>query len=302
MRIALVTTSWPESSDAPSGHFVQAEARALERAGHEVVVIAPPPGGAFGWPGVESRVRERPIRAGEAAWWVASARHRLTHLPAVHRTIAHWAIPSAWPIGVAGPGALDVVSHGGDVRLLLALPNIVRHRIAGAIAGRARVWRFVSERLLSGLLREIDAETRALVERIALVEAPALDMPDIRLRVLQMRERLGARKVAVCVARLVASKHVDRAIEYVASSHKFDGLVVVGDGPERASLQRLARFRGIDARFVGVVDRGEALAWIASAQALLHGSDAEGASTVVREAHELGTPVVVLGADGCLER
>jgi glycosyltransferase involved in cell wall biosynthesis len=88
---------------------------------------------------------------------------------------------------------------------------------------------------------------------------------------------------------------MERAIEYVAASDAFDGLVVVGDGPERSRLERLARSRHVDAQFLGVVDRSEALAWIGAAHALLHASDTEGASSVVREARALGTPVVVLG-------
>jgi glycosyltransferase involved in cell wall biosynthesis len=194
-------------------------------------------------------------------------------------------------------GALDVVSHGGDVRLLLALPHGIRCRIASAIGRRACTWRFVSERLLSDLLRAVDADTRALVGRIATVQPSRLDMPDVGHRIDRLREHLGLRKVAVCAARLVPSKHIERAIEHVAASRAFDGLVIVGDGPERANLERLARSRQVDAHFIGVVDRSEALVWIGAAEALLHASDAEGASTVVREARALGTPVVTLGAD-----
>src|ERR1019366_3159812 len=104
MRIALVTTSWPAHEGDPSGHFVQAEARELERAGHEVLVVTPEPGGAFGWPGVSSRVRERPWRAIDALRWVRGPRAQVAGLR-VDRVVAHWAVPCAWPIGVAAPGA-----------------------------------------------------------------------------------------------------------------------------------------------------------------------------------------------------
>ena len=102
------------------------------------------------------------------------------------------------------------------------------------------------------------------------------------------------RRVAVSVGRLVASKRVERAIEHVERTSDLDALVVVGDGPERSKLERLARARGVDARFVGALERGEALAWIGAADALIQASTAEGLSTVVREAEALGTPVVVL--------
>jgi glycosyltransferase involved in cell wall biosynthesis len=293
VRIAIVTTSWPASDDDAAGHFVRTEALALERAGHEVEVVAPRAGGAFGWPGVAARLRERPTRAFEAAAWVLDARRRLARSRAAH-IVAHWALPSAWPIASSvAPGAsLDVVSHGGDVRLLRALPGLVRGDLARRIASRARAWRFVSSALRDELLRALPARARCEVERVARVEPAALTLPDVREAVTDRRRSLAGRRVAVSVSRLVSAKRVDRAIEHVAGSRAFDVLVVVGDGPERARLERLARDRGVDARFVGVVGRREALTWIGAADAVLHASEAEGLSTVVREAEILGTPVI----------
>ncbi|HWL85328.1 MAG TPA: glycosyltransferase, partial [Polyangiaceae bacterium] len=76
-----------------------------------------------------------------------------------------------------------------------------------------------------------------------------------------------------------------------AAAHRAH-LVVVGDGPERERLEVLARERGADVRFVGRRPRRETLAWIAVADALVHASEAEGLSTVVREAETLGTRVI----------
>jgi glycosyltransferase involved in cell wall biosynthesis len=120
------------------------------------------------------------------------------------------------------------------------------------------------------------------------------DLSAVRLRAAELRRELGARTAAVCVGRLVESKHVARALEHVARSRVADVLVVVGDGPERMRLEQQARSLGVDARFVGVVPRELALAWIAAADVVLHASSAEGLSTVVREADALGTPVVRL--------
>jgi glycosyltransferase involved in cell wall biosynthesis len=298
MRVAIVTTSWPAPSGRPgdaSGHFVRTEAEELERSGEEVVVVAPPAGGAFGWPGVAARLRENPARAVEVARWVVLARRRVRAL-APARVVAHWATPCAWPIGIAARDArLDVVSHGGDVRLLARLPLALRDRVACAIAERATEWRFVSDALRHELCACLGAEARARVGRIAAVRAPSIEMGDlagVRRHAADLRRGLGARSAAVCVGRLVESKRVDRAIEHVARSEAPGLLVVVGDGPERPRLERLARSLGVDVRFVGTVDRGVALAWIAAADVVLHASTAEGLSTVVREAEALGTPVV----------
>jgi glycosyltransferase involved in cell wall biosynthesis len=300
MRVALVTTSYPAYEGDPSGHFVQAEARELERQGHAVVVVRPGAGGAFGWPGVAARVRERPWRAVDAMRWVASARREVAGLN-VGRVVAHWAVPCAWPVGVAAPGAeLEIVSHGGDVRLLAALPAPVRGRVVTGLARRARAWRFVSERLLDTLLASLDAQARARVEAVAQVRAASLEELDVRAAVAQRRRELGATRVAVSVGRLVPDKRVDRAIEHVArgaNGRSVDALVVVGDGPERAKLERLAARRGVTARFVGTVPRQEALAWIGAAEYVIHASRTEGLSTVVREAEGLGVPVVAIGEE-----
>jgi teichuronic acid biosynthesis glycosyltransferase TuaC len=293
MRIAIVTTSFPSSEGDPAGHFVRTSARELERRGHEIAIIAPPAGGAFGWPGFAARVRERPYRALEAAAWVVRARARASHID-VQRVIAHWAVPCAWPIGTASRAPLEVISHGGDVRLLARLPARARARIVHVIASRAVGWSFASEALMRDLLVSLDRPTRSVVERVAVVRAPALEIPDVRDAVARVRRDLGTTRIAVVVGRLIATKHVDRAIEHVARTRDVDALVVVGDGPERVRLERLARARRVDARFVGILGRDEALAWIGAADALIHASTAEGLSSVVREAEALGTRVVPL--------
>ena len=298
MKVALVTTSWPAFEGDPSGHFVQAEARQLERAGHDVLVVTPEPGGAFGWPGAASRLRERPWRAVDALRWVARARAQVAALGA-DRVVAHWALPGAWPIGIAARGAeLEVVSHGGDVRLLLALPGAMRTRVVRKIASRATVWSFVSETLRDRLIAGLEpGRERALVEAISRVRPAHLDVPDVREAIDARLRHLAGTRVAVSVGRLVASKRVDRAIEHVAATDDLDVLVVVGDGPERGRLEELARTRGVDTRFVGRVTRHEALAWIGAARVVLHGSEKEGLSTVLREAEHLGVPVRELMED-----
>ena len=300
-RIAFVTTSWPANEGDPAGHFVRAHARELERCGSEVVVVTPRLGGAFGWPGVAARLRSRPVRALDAARWVIAARRQVVRL-APNRIVAHWAVPSGWPIGITARVPLQVVSHGGDVRLLAALPGLGRHAIVRTLATQATSWSFASEALLRELLNALDGPTRALVARVAVIQSPALEIPNVAAAISQLRRDLGTARVAVCVARLVRSKRVDRVIEYVAQTDALNMLVVVGDGPERPRLERLARDRRVNARFVGAVSRRDALAWIGSAQVLVHASETEGLSTVVREAVALGTRVVRLAPHASLAR
>jgi glycosyltransferase involved in cell wall biosynthesis len=69
-------------------------------------------------------------------------------------------------------------------------------------------------------------------------------------------------------------------------------LVVIGDGPERASLAKEAEPLGAAATLLGALPRREALAWIRAADVLVHPSAVEAAPTVVREARALGVRVV----------
>jgi teichuronic acid biosynthesis glycosyltransferase TuaC len=267
-----------------------------------VSVVAPRPGGAFGWPGAAARIRERPARVWEAVRWVTAARRQLASLGA-DRVVAHWAIPSAFPIATPSRGLLatatpqwaelEIVSHGGDVRLLCALPAIARRHIVRSLASAARPWSFVSQALLDDLTASLDAETRSALERVATIRPAPIELPDVSVRAAELRKAFAGSRLAVCVGRLVATKRFERAVVYVAdrADQKRCSLVVVGDGPERGTLERFARTRGVDARFVGAVGRSEALAWIRAADVLLHASEAEGLSTVVREAEALGTRV-----------
>ncbi len=292
MRIAVVTTSYPADDDDASGHFVRTEVRRLEREGHDVRVIAPRPGGAFGWPGVAARVRENPWRVVDAARWVIEARREVARAQ-VDRVVAHWAIPCAWPMGIASTAELDVVSHGGDVRLLARLPATVRGVVVRAIARRAKEWRFVSASLRDELLRLVDAEDVSRVRAIARVEEAAIEMPvieELRAKAAVRRRAIGeGAPLAISVGRLIASKRVDVALAYAAEHGA--RIVVVGDGPERARLEAKAAELGVDARFVGKVSRTDALTWMAAADVLVHASLEEGLSTVVREATAIGLRV-----------
>src|SRR5690606_15223209 len=118
VRIGVVTTSYPQAPGDPSGHFVEAEVRALAAQGHDVVVISPGKSNdAFGWPGVMARLEERPTRALGVARFVYTAARRLRELGPFERVIAHWLVPCAWPIARGLDVPLEVVCHGSDVRL-----------------------------------------------------------------------------------------------------------------------------------------------------------------------------------------
>jgi glycosyltransferase involved in cell wall biosynthesis len=93
--------------------------------------------------------------------------------------------------------------------------------------------------------------------------------------------------LAVVVGRLFDKKRVDVALRALALLPQIQ-VIVVGDGPQLDSLQRTHP----DVRFVGNLNRAQALEWISAADLLVSASLEEGCPTVVREARFLGTEVV----------
>jgi glycosyltransferase involved in cell wall biosynthesis len=318
-RVAIVTTSYPRSESDAAGHFVQTEARALAAAGQAVTVFAPgqgpTPGGdgtpgtgprrgvesslsvrflggadAFGFPGALARLRERPARLVTAAEFVHRSRRALVAEGPFDRVIAHWLVPSAWPIAIATRSPLEVVVHGSDARLVERLPGALRLRLIESLLDRGATFRFVSEELRDRLARA--TTPRLIAAATSTVEPCAIDVSSAPSRA-DARRALSiatSERVAVVVGRLVPSKNPAQAIA-LAGAHA-DRVVVVGEGPLAPSIR--AAFPG--ATFTGQLDRPTALAWIAAADLLVSASRDEGAPTVIREARALGTRVLAFPA------
>ncbi|HTN77289.1 MAG TPA: glycosyltransferase [Pirellulaceae bacterium] len=106
----------------------------------------------------------------------------------------------------------------------------------------------------------------------------------------------------VFVGRLVRQKGVDRLIELVpilkAANRQ---LIVLGDGPERASLERAIDRAGAS-DFVHLLGwRADVVAILKSCQALLLPSHYEGMPNVVLEAMAVGLPILATPSEGVRE-
>lgn len=279
-------------------------------------------GALFGWPGASARAREAPWRVLAAGPFAAGVIRRLRALGPVDHAIAHWIVPSAWPLLLTGlpktashaghvtdgPATIEVRAHGADVRLLLASPRASRDAVVGALLTRGARFVFAARTLLDALAAALSPPLARDLAAAARVEPPAIDIPDVAERARALRRGLDlapAERLAVVACRLLPSKRVELAIAAARAAASPIRLVVVGDGPARPTLERLAGEPGdataappphIAITFTGALPRREALAWIAAADVLLHPSSVEAAPTAIREARALGVPVVACDA------
>ena len=215
------------------------------------------------------------------------------------RVQSHFLLPCAWPIATlafstASAAQLELVGHGSDVRLFCRLPTQLRRRIARAWLGRGARLRVTSTELAE-LLCTASPELSALVR----VEARARSTWKASPTAKTARRTLGlhaTKPLALIVSRLIPSKRVVLALRALATFHEMS-VVVVGDGPELASLRR--DFPRV--HFTGRLARPEALTYIAAADVLVSASAEEGAPSVVREARALGVRVVAVAAGDLAE-
>jgi phosphatidylinositol alpha 1,6-mannosyltransferase len=297
VRIAVVTTSYPAKVGDPSGHFVQAEARSLARAGHDVFVLSPfthehetaglthiQVAGAplFGWPGALQRLKAAPWLCFQSLGFAASVQHTLRRLAPLDKIVAHWLVPSAWPAAL-GHAQLEVVVHGSDVRLLAKLPRVLSTGILSSLLARRATFQCVSEALEHELLllhSRLAGATSVRPCSIDLDAAPTREQARASLQ-------LGNRQLVLIVGRLVAGKRTSVALNASELLPNVQ-VVVVGDGPELTRLEK----RHPNVLFLGKLSRPQTLAWIAAADVLLSASLHEGAPTSVREAIALHVNVI----------
>ena len=132
--------------------------------------------------------------------------------------------------------------------------------------------------------------------------SPALRDPALRSSLLASLGLPETATLLLSVGRLSPEKRPDliaRAVRHVASSREA-GLVLVGEGPLKGKLERLAPS---NIRLLGqICDRKLVARLMASADALVHGCEAETFGLAVAEALACGTPVIVPDRGGAREQ
>lgn len=135
------------------------------------------------------------------------------------------------------------------------------------------------------LLAELDRVSPAAVPAIKdklMVVGNGLDMPD--------PSPARPDGPVLSVGRLVPGKGMDVVIDACARAGR--PLVIVGQGPERAALERQAAALQADVRFAGFVDQTELGAFYRDASVMVLASSSEGLPNVLLEAMAHARPVV----------
>ncbi|CAL9544722.1 glycosyltransferase family 4 protein [Streptomyces sp. enrichment culture] len=174
-------------------------------------------------------------------------------------------------------------------------------RFGGPLAPAARLGRRLEHWALTG------ARRRGLLVAVSPSTADALSGIGVRrdrIRVVHNgveepgpRTARSAEPLFVAVGRLVEYKRIDLLLRLWERVRPVTGgrLVIVGDGPERERLERLA---GPGVEFTGHVSEAEKHRLLCAAWLLLHPSAVEGWGLVVTEAAARRTPAVAFDVPG----
>jgi glycosyltransferase involved in cell wall biosynthesis len=309
VRVVFLTHNYPCRPGDPSGAALATLARALMRRGISVRVVTPSdePG-----PVVVDGVAVSRVRAGRSIretisrsdsigaalrspiGWVALSRLRRSLRAAARHEIAAGADlvhAHGWmPAGLAAPTGIPLVLtvDGTDAPLLKA--SRVARWLARPLFQRAVVVTAVS--------REVGTWIQAGAGRF-------VDNPHIHPLPADTRGHPWTRGGGglVVISRLVESTRVELAIETAAvlasCGHDFP-LTIVGDGPERASLEQRASRLGVSSlvRFAGAMSPSEARAYLERADIMLFTARGDGTALPAIEALVSGVPVVACWDSG----
>jgi glycosyltransferase involved in cell wall biosynthesis len=303
MRVVFLTGIWPPDIGGPATHGPDF-ARFLRDRGHQVEVVT--------MGDREPTERLVPVE------WVKRGRPFVVRYPQVavagYRLARHADVVYA----TATYGAASAAAAAARrplVAKLVSDPAYERARRYGLFAGTLEA--FQADRSVRTLplkrlrtvalrrARRVVVPSRYLAEiaagwgldrvRIDVLTNPAPPPADVEPAEL-------ADGTFVFVGRLTEQKALPVALAALAEVPEAQ-LVLVGDGPERESLQRRVRELGLDdrVRFLGSLPRGDVLRQLAGARAAVLSSAWENLPHAAVEALSVGTPVVSTAVGGVPE-
>jgi alpha-1,6-mannosyltransferase len=295
--------------------YVEAKLRAGARFGHEVIVIAPGD-------------RHEVIRRGPGAVLVTIPSPRMPldrryryfdDEAAVHAVLDAWRpdhveASSPWSSATMvgrwqGAASRSLVMHADPLAAYA-------YRWLGGFAPTHRIdrwfgwfWRHLrglgrmfdtvvcANAQLAGRLRAggvANCETVPMGVEVGLF-SPANRCPALREQALTLLGLDAEATLLVGIGRFSAEKRWDMVIRAVADAarRRGVGMLLIGDGPKRPGLEMLANRVGCAALLPRIADREELARLLASADALVHGCEAETFCMVAAEARASGIPMII---------
>lgn len=334
MRIATVTTYFPNAADPQRAVFVANLMRAMRRI-HDVDVISPVPyAPPWPWDTPWRRMRRIPRRERVGHFDVEHPRflvaprvdglsgltYGLAIVPALRRlrnrasdvvVHAHCAYPDGVGVALAARWLrlpYVVTAHGSDINVYAARAS-VRAQLRWALSGA---------RAVIAVSRDLHTKIFDVLERRDPKHVVHIPCAGFDPKLFHARDRAGLRRelglesharIVVFVGELVAIKGVDCLIEAWrqlwawARIDARDRLIVIGGGRCRPELERQAAAGGVHDRviFLGAQPHDNVSRWIGAADLLCLPSRSEGTPNVVVEALASGVPVVASRVGGIPE-
>jgi phosphatidylinositol alpha-1,6-mannosyltransferase len=202
----------------------------------------------------------------------------------------------------AGAGRIVAITHGHEAGWA-ALPGA--RSLLRRIGDETDVVTYLGEYFRVRLARALSAQAAARMVRLAPGVDNASFRPGAGGDAVRERLGLGQRPVVVCVSRMVPRKGQDTLIrawpQVLAAARGGPALLLVGDGPYRAKLGRLAQRAGVadSVVFTGPVPAADLPAYYDAGDVFAMpcrtrrgGLDVEGLGIVYLEASASGLPVV----------
>jgi glycosyltransferase involved in cell wall biosynthesis len=212
---------------------------------------------------------------------------------------------------IAAPGALHVSYVHSPMRYIWEAADDYAPAVPGGLLGRAafaalshhlRRWDVASTKRVHAMVAN-SVYTQARIRRVYGRDAQVIEPPVDAARfagVPAPTPSASGEEIFLCVSALVPYKRVElavRAFSQLGRPGERRRLIVVGDGPERARLTRLA---GPNVELRGRVDDDELLGLYAACRAVVHPA-LDDFGIVPVEALAAGRPVVAFAAGGALD-
>lgn len=303
MRIAFLTGIWPPDVGGPATHGPDF-ARFLVERGHSVRVVTMGDGEPAERPCEVEMVSRRlpfPLRYGQVALRGARAARGsdVVYATATYAAAAAASVAARRPLVtklVSDPAYERARRYGLFAGTLEEFQQASAAPVRALKAARTRALRSARTIVVpSAYLAEIAGGWGLGPDRIVVLSNPAPPPREVE------PERLEP-DTFVFVGRLTQQKALGVAIDAIVQVPRAR-LVIVGDGPERAELERAAAASGAAdrIRFLGLRSRDEALRIVAGAAAALLSSDWENLPHAAVEALSVGVPVVATAVGGVPE-